>query len=130
MAINLEKALQIMTRARLASEKMGVLMSFAIFNDKHDLILFMRMDGSSGESVRLAQLKALTCLKLCENTDNLAYLVNKENGVLRGIRYDNAISLIGGGKLICDNGTIIGAIGVSGGSETQDIEVAAAALVS
>ena len=56
MAINLEKALQIMTRARLASEKMGVLMSFAIFNDKQDLILFMRMDGSSGESVRLAQL--------------------------------------------------------------------------
>jgi uncharacterized protein GlcG (DUF336 family) len=36
--------------------------------------------------------------------------------------------LIGGGKIITENGSIIGALGISGGTEEQDVEVAAFAV--
>ncbi|NLD04599.1 MAG: heme-binding protein, partial [Synergistaceae bacterium] len=35
---------------------------------------------------------------------------------------------IGGGKLIFSNGKVIGAIGVSGGTEAQDVEIASTSL--
>ncbi|MDO4560112.1 MAG: heme-binding protein [bacterium] len=129
MTINLEKAVKIIDKAKAKAEDLEVSMSFAVFNEEQELISFQKMDKAPSLSVRLSQAKALTALKLCCDTESLSYLVGKKDGVLRNIRYDNAVSLIGGGKLILESGIITGALGVSGGSEAQDIEVSAAAMV-
>lgn len=128
MGINLEKATLILNLARQRAGNMGLAMSFAIFDEERALITFQRMDGASGLSVILSQSKALTALKLNCDTENVAYLVAKDEGVLRKLRYNDSISLIGGGKLIKDGDVVIGAIGVSGGTEEQDIEIATAAI--
>lgn len=129
MAITLEKAVKIIGKAKAKAEDLEVSMSFAVFNEEQELISFQKMDKAPSLSVRLSRTKALTALKLCRDTESLSYLVGKNDGVLRNIRYDNAISLIGGGKLIFESGIVVGAIGVSGGSEAQDIEVSAAAMM-
>ena len=128
MSICLEKALNILDKAKRKANELGASMSFAIFNCEHDLILFQKMDNCDGLSAKLAQAKAITALKINNYTENVSYLVLKNEGVLCGIRYDTSISLIGGGKIIYENGLKVGAIGVSGGSEEEDVTVAAAAL--
>ena len=117
-----------MDRAAYKAEELKVSMSFAIFNSEHELMLFQKMDNAIALSVELSQAKASTALKLSNDTDNFSYLVTKNAGILSNIRYENSISLIGGGKIIFENGMIVGSIGVSGGTEEQDVEVALFAI--
>ncbi len=128
MTINLKRAESILKRAVLKSEELNVKAAIAIFNSEHDLVLFQKMDNTPDLCVKLSQAKALTALKLRNDTDKFSYLVTKNTGILSDIRYEESISLIGGGKLIAENGAVIGAIGVSGGTEEQDVEVAAFAI--
>lgn len=128
MSVCLEKALNILDKAKRKANELGTSMSFAIFNCEQDLILFQKMDNCDSLSAKLAQAKALTALTINNDTENVSYLVTKNEGVLCGIRYNTSISLIGGGKIIYENGVAVGAIGVSGGSEEEDVTVAVAAL--
>lgn len=128
MSVCLEKALNILDKAKRKANELGASMSFAIFNCEQDLILFQKMDNCDSLSAKLAQAKALTALTINNDTENVSYLVTKNEGVLCGIRYDTSISLIGGGKIIYENGVAVGAIGVSGGTEEEDVTVAATAL--
>ena len=65
-----------------------------------ELVLFQKMDNTPDLCVKLSQAKALTALKLMNDTDKFSYLVTKNTGILSDIRYEESISLIGGGKII------------------------------
>ncbi|NLW61356.1 MAG: heme-binding protein [Synergistaceae bacterium] len=128
MAINLKRAKSILKKAVLKSEELNLHVAIAIFDSENDLVLFQKMDNTPDLCVKLSQAKALTALKLMNDTDKFSYLVTKNNGILSDIRYEESISLIGGGKIILENGRVIGALGISGGTEEQDVEVAAFAI--
>ena len=128
MAINLKRAESILKKAVLKAEKMSLHVAIAIFDSEHDLVLFQKMDNTPDLCVKLSQAKVLTALKLMNDTDKFSYLVTKNTGILSDIRYEGSISLIGGGKIILENGSVIGALGISGGTEEEDVEVAAFAI--
>ncbi|MEG1602583.1 MAG: heme-binding protein [Cloacibacillus sp.] len=126
--MDIAKALKMIEKAQTKANEFGASMAFSVFDASQEPVFFYRMDGTENLSAQLASAKALTALKIGADTEKVAYLVKKDTGVLRNIRYETEISLIGGGKLIFDNETLIGAIGVSGGSEDEDIAVASAAI--
>ena len=128
MAMNLKRAESILKKAVLKAEKMSLHVAIAIFDSEHDLVLFQKMDNTPDLCVKLSQAKALTALKLMNDTDKFSYLVTKNTGILSDIRYEESISLIGGGKIILENGSVIGALGISGGTEEEDVEIAAFAI--
>lgn len=128
MALTLRKAFEIINKAHFEASIRKIPMVFAIVNEEKELVLFEKMDNAPKLSVELAYAKALSALKLGIDTEAIAYLVEKGQGPLQNIRYESSICLIGGGKLIFEDGDIIGAIGVSGGTEIQDVEIATSAI--
>ncbi len=128
MGMDLKTAEAILKKAVSKSEELDICVAIAIFDSESELVLFQRMDDTPELCVKLSQAKALTALKLKDDTDKFSYLVTKNTGILSNVRYEGSISLIGGGKIITENGSIIGALGISGGTEEQDVEVAAFAI--
>ncbi len=110
MALNLKKAESILKKAVLKSEELNLNVAIAIFDSENDLVLFQKMDNTQDLCVKLSQAKALAALKLMNDTDKFSYLVTKNTGILSGIRYEGSISLIGGGKIILENGLAVGAL--------------------
>ena len=128
MGMDLKTAEAILKKAVSKSEELDICVAIAIFDSESELVLFQRMDDTPELCVKLSQAKALTALKLKDDTDKFSYLVTKNTGILSNVRYEGSISLIGGGKIILENGSVIGALGISGGTEEQDVEVAAFAV--
>lgn len=84
------------------------------------------MDDSYIASYDIAVNKAFTCVSLKMSTKTLSSLA-LPGASLYGIQFtnDGKIVIFGGGEPLDCDGKIIGAIGVSGGSEEQDTALAA-----
>ena len=88
---------------------------------------FVRMDGASDTSLRISQDKAYTAASLGLATHAFWDFVKNDPPLLHGIV--NYPRMIVFRRLsIKENGKAIGAIGVSGGHYSDDMEVARAAL--
>lgn len=107
-------------------EKIGVAINAAVVDSSGILCAFLRMPESFTYSVSIAVDKAKTAAGFGAAPDQL-YAAIKDNRALELglINRDNCI-LFGGGLPLFDGDTMIGAIGVSGASEAQDIECAEA----
>jgi uncharacterized protein GlcG (DUF336 family) len=125
--ITLEQA-QIAINAGLAKAKeQGTLMDIAIVDAGGNLKAFVRMDGAFLASIDISTKKAKSARSLNMSTGTLHDL-SVPGQELYGIEVTNdGMVIFGGGELIKDkDGTIIGAIGVSGSSVANDTEVAQA----
>jgi uncharacterized protein GlcG (DUF336 family) len=93
-------------------------MNVAVADSAGNLVAFQRMDGAMLASIQIAEHKARAAVtfrrptKVFEDGINLMHL----NYLLA---FDGVIASRGGIPLI-DEGVIIGAIGVSGGTDSQD----------
>lgn len=105
----------------------GLLMNIAVVDAGGNLKAFVRMDGAFLASIDLAIKKAKTARSLNMSTYELSKLA-APGQELYGIEVTNGgMAIFGGGELIKNqDGVIIGAIGVSGGSVAQDMSVAQA----
>ena len=128
-AISAERAEQLVQAAIAEAKKRNWSMNVAIVDPNGDLIAFERMDGAQLASIAIAQHKARAAARFRRETKLF------ENGIQNGILYlgtlDDVIASRGGIPLV-EGGKLIGAIGCSGGTGSQD-EVAAkagAALVN
>ncbi len=105
-------------------------MNVAVVDSGGNLVAFQRMDGAMLASIRIAQHKALAAVtfrrptKVFEDGVQLMHL----NYLLA---FDGIIASRGGIPLI-DQGDIIGAIGCSGGTDSQDevVSNAGAAVIN
>ncbi len=71
--------------------------------------------------VKVALAKAHTALNFRARTDAVRERVKPENqAALRNV--EQQLCFVGGGHPLVENGRIVGAVGVSGASETQDTE--------
>ena len=110
--------------AREKSKELGIDISFAIA-DRHGLPRVYRRYGDALVlSITLVPGKAYTAaVTQCETKDVAAAAA--EGAPLMSIQTnDSRITLVAGGYPLFVAGKIVGAIGVGGGTETQDCEIA------
>lgn len=118
--------------AEFAEEKakeMKVPIVFSAVDEGGNLILLHRMENSLLGSIDISINKAFTANALKMPTHELAKLSNPNN-VLYGIQNTNhgRIVIFGGGFPYSYDGKIVGAIGISGGSVGEDMEIGTYAL--
>ncbi len=116
--ISLDRAQEVIDAAVAEARKRNWKMNVAVTDSGGNLVAFQRMDGAMLASIQIAEHKARAAAtfrrptKVFEDGINLMHL----NYLLA---FDGVIASRGGIPLI-DQGVIIGAIGVSGGTDSQD----------
>jgi glc operon protein GlcG len=125
--ISLYQAQAVIQAAMAEARKRNWKMNVAVADSGGNLVAFQRMDGAMLASIQIAQHKARAAVtfrrptKVFEDGVNLMHL----NYLLA---FDGIIASRGGIPLI-DQGDIIGAIGCSGGTDSQDEVVSKAGAV-
>ncbi len=116
--ISLDRAQEVIHAAVAEAKKRNWKMNVAVVDSGGNLVAFQRMDGAMLASIQIAEHKARAAAtfrrptKVFEDGINLTHL----NYLLA---FDGVIASRGGIPLI-DEGMIIGAIGCSGGTDSQD----------
>jgi len=116
--------------AAAKARQLGVNMCIAVTDETGDLKAFHRMDGSPKLSISIAQDKAYTSASFGFPTHGWHDFIKDDPPLLHGIVHTPRLIVFGGGYPIKEKGEMIGAIGVSGGHYTQDMECAKAALAA
>ncbi|MDN4073009.1 GlcG/HbpS family heme-binding protein [Fictibacillus terranigra] len=129
--INLELAKTLIESAEKKAREIQVPMVISIVDKGGNFVACHRMDEALLVSVDIAQNKAWTSVAMKMPTANLAEAAGVGKS-LYGINTTNngRVVVFGGGIPLRQNGEIIGAIGVSGGSVKEDIQVAQAGVDS
>ncbi|WP_026888522.1 GlcG/HbpS family heme-binding protein [Clostridium beijerinckii] len=127
--ITLKMAKEILEKSERKAELINVPVVITIVDDGGNLIAQHRMDDSLLISIKVSFSKAYTAIALKMSTEKLNDLVipGKPLYGLENVGHGE-LCILGGGIPIVSNGNIIGAIGVSGGSIDEDIQIAQAAL--
>jgi|SRR5580700_2718310 glc operon protein GlcG len=127
--ISAQRAQSLIQAAAAEAVKKGWSMNIAVVDSGANLVAFLRMDGAQLASISIAQHKARTAAKFRRPTKAFEDAVQKSD-YKYVLSLDDVIASRGGIPLI-EAGKIIGAIGCSGGTGSQDEVVctAAAALV-
>jgi glc operon protein GlcG len=135
LPISLEQAQAVIQAAVAEAKKRNWKMNVAVADSGGNLVAFQRMDGAMLASVQIAEHKARAAVtfrrptKVFEDGVQLMHL----NYLLA---FDGIIASRGGIPLIdravIDQGAIIGAIGCSGGTDSQDevVSKAGAAVIN
>ena len=128
-SVSTELARAMIEAAERKAEEMGHPMVIAVIDDSGVLKAFSRMDGAALLSVQIAQDKAYTAAGFGMATDAWHEFVKNDPPLAMGAPAGiDRLIVFGGGFPITIGGTVVGAIGVSGGHYTQDMEVAQAGL--
>lgn len=125
--LNLKSAKKIVEAGEKKAKELGLDFVLTVVNKEGHLILEEKMDNAIFASIDIAFKKAYTAAALKIDTVNLTELT-KPTGSLYGLQNDSRYIIFGGGFLLRINGEIVGAIGVSGGTVEQDMEVAKACV--
>lgn len=127
-SITLELAEAMLDQAEAKAKELGVAVNMAITDEAGQLKAFRRMDQAPLLSIGIAQRKAYTAAAFRMPTGNWFDLIKDNPRLLHGIPHTPDLIIFGGGFPIELEGEIIGAIGVSGGTEDEDEEICQAAL--
>ncbi len=114
-AVRAQAAIQ---AAMAESFKRGWQLNIAVVDPGANLVAFVRMDGAQLGSIVIAEHKARTAVKYRRPTKVFEDAVQK-SGYTYQLSLDDVIASRGGIPLI-EDGKIIGAIGCSGGTGSQD----------
>jgi uncharacterized protein GlcG (DUF336 family) len=103
-------------------------MCIAVADEAGDLKAFARMDGAPKLSIQISQDKAYTAAAFGMPTHSWFEFIKNDPPLLHGITHTPRLVVFGGGFPIMLKGEMVGAIGLSGGHYSQDMECARAAL--
>jgi uncharacterized protein GlcG (DUF336 family) len=109
------------------AQEQGTLMTFVVMDVTGTVCAAARMDGSRPITYEIAVAKANTARSFHASTADLAGRVKPENKIAIGQLADR-IAFLGGGVPLVADGAVFGAIGVSGGTEDQDVDCAEVCL--
>jgi glc operon protein GlcG len=130
--LTLEGARAVLTAAQARAQEIRVPMDIAIVDDGGHLLAFERMDGARPASIGISLVKAQAAA--ARRTPTGPAMKGEELNVSLSLGLAIAspqeqIPIRGGLPLIID-GEVVGAIGVSAGSEDQDSDVARAGVAA
>jgi uncharacterized protein GlcG (DUF336 family) len=130
-SVTIELAQRMITAAQAKATELGVPMVIAISDESGVLKAFGRMDGAALLSVQIAQDKAYTAAGFGLPTDGWHDFIKDDPPLAAGATGGiDRLVIFGGGYPIKVGDRTVGAIGVSGGHYTQDMEVAQAGLAA
>jgi uncharacterized protein GlcG (DUF336 family) len=129
-SIDLATADKAIAAAAKKASELGLKMCIAISDEAGDLKAFERMDGAPRLSIQIAQDKAYTAAGYGLATHTWWDFIKDDPPLLHGITHTPRLIVFGGGFPIVLEGEIVGAIGISGGHYSQDMECARAALAA
>ncbi|MFT5617381.1 MAG: hypothetical protein ACI85I_000600 [Arenicella sp.] len=131
MSITLEQAQKAIATAQEKSVALDTKMNIAIVDAGANLVAFARMDGAWLGSLDISIKKAKTARFFDMNTGVIGEL-SQPGGPLFNIEHSNngLITFPGGIPIKNAEGTVIGAIGVSGSSVENDHAVAEAGALA
>ena len=115
--------------ARLKAKEIGIPMCISIVDESGNLIAFERMDGGKITSVTISQDKAFTAAAAKKATHEYN-AVCQPGSLVFGIHtaLGGRLCVVGGGLPIEHDGQVVGGIGLSSGTPTQDMECAQAGI--
>lgn len=124
--MTLKLAQYVMAKVEQKASEMGINVVIAVSNEGARPVAIHCMDDAFIASYDVAVNKAYTVVALKMSTTALKGLSQPEQ-TLYGIQFTNQgqIVIFGGGEPILYEGKVIGGLGVSGGTEEQDIKLAA-----
>jgi uncharacterized protein GlcG (DUF336 family) len=123
--ITMEVAMKAVAPARAEAEKNHLHMAIAIVDPGGELVYLEKMDGTQTASVQVAMDKARSAVLYRRPTKFFEDELAKGGVGLRFLGLRGAVPVDGGFPLLV-NGKIVGAIGMSGGTNTQDGQCAGA----
>ena len=128
-SLSSDLAHRIVSASEAKAGELGQPFVIAVVDESGVLKAFSRMDGAPLLSVQVAQDKAYTAAGFGLPTDSWFDFVKDDPplqlGATTGI---DRLVIFGGGYPIVIDGNVVGAIGVSGGHYSQDMEIAQAGL--
>jgi uncharacterized protein GlcG (DUF336 family) len=129
--LTLADARQIIAAGEAKAEQLGIPYNLAVVDAGGNLIAHVRMDGAWLGSIDIAIHKAFTARAFDMTTEDLSAMA-QSGKPLFGIDSTNhdRIVIFGGGVPIKSGKTVIGAVGASGGTVSQDIDVVEAAVAA
>ncbi|WP_296663639.1 heme-binding protein [Paraburkholderia sp.] len=111
------------------AERLGVRVNAAVVDAAGHLAAFVRMPGAPLHSIDIAIDKAYTAASFGLQTGLWHDALQAHSAAVReGIVLRPRFVAFGGGMPVAEDGRVIGGIGVSGGSEAQDVACARAGL--
>jgi glc operon protein GlcG len=116
--ITMESAQAVIQAAIAEANKKGWPEEFAVVDPSGDLVAFARMDGAQLASIAIAEHKARTAARYRRPTRVFEDAMQKF-GINYILTLDDVIAARGGIPLVV-GGKIIGAVGCSGGTGSQD----------
>jgi uncharacterized protein GlcG (DUF336 family) len=122
---------RVIDAAEKQAAEIGVPMVIAVCDESGVLKAFSRMDGAALLSVQIAQDKAFTAVGFGMPSDAWHDFIKDDPPLAKGaVGGIDRLVIFGGGFPLKVGDAIVGAIGVSGGHYTQDMEVAQAGLAA
>lgn len=132
LKLTLAGARAMLAAAEQKAAELSVPQCIAIVDEGGYLLAFSRMDGAKLSSVQVAITKAVSAATRRTPTGPMPSAEQASVLMSLGLALatDGRITPIRGGLPIAVEGQVIGGVGVSAGTEDQDVEVARAALVA
>jgi uncharacterized protein GlcG (DUF336 family) len=128
LSLDLADARRMIAAGELKANEMGIPYNIAVADAGGGLVAHVRMDGAWLGAVDIAINKAWTARAFDMSTDDLSHLAQSgQQGFGINTTNDSRVVIFGGGIPIKRDGVVIGAVGASGGSVKQDVEIAEAA---
>ena len=125
-SISAQGASKVLEAAHAKAKAMGVPMCISVTDDTGDLKAFLRMDGAIKVAVDISMNKAFTSASTGLATNQWYDFIKEDAPLLHGLTHTPRFVIFGGGVPLKEGDAVIGAIGVSGGHYSQDMEVAEA----
>ncbi len=127
--IGWEAAQQAVKAAARRAAELGTLINVSVLDAGGNPVAFLRMNGAPLHSISICEDKAYTAVSFGLPTGAWTEVLRGHSEAVRqGLPLRPRFVMFGGGLPVHSNGVVIGAIGVSGGSEEQDEECARAGL--
>jgi len=103
------------------AEELNIKINVSVVDNKGLEMAFLRMEGSFIHSIEIAKDKAYTSASFGFDTATWTTIFKSMPHLEQGFSNRGRLIPFGGGMPIFENGIKIGAIGVSGGTEEEDI---------
>lgn len=112
------------------ARSLGINVAAVVIDSTGQMAAFLRTSGAPFHSSGIAEDKAFTAASFKVPSDAMFGAISGNPALVAGIPSRPRIAMFGGGLPVKAGHGVIGAIGVSGGSEAQDVECAKAGLAA
>lgn len=126
--ISITRALEIVAAGQARAAELGKPSVIAVVDPGGTLKALARMDKAPLLAVQIAQDKAYTAVAYGLPTHEWFDFIQTDEPLRVGIVHTPRLIVFGGGYPITSDGEVIGAVGVSGGHYSDDMDIAQSAI--